>query len=55
VTKIGEVESRLRAVHLTAHLQQVKVLNKQQIALYMTLRGYNGAGGHGKHHHHHHQ
>ncbi|MCR6652079.1 MAG: hypothetical protein NVV73_11540 [Cellvibrionaceae bacterium] len=54
VNKIGEVESRLRAVHLNAHLQQVKVLNEQQIALYMTLRGYDGAGSHGKHHHHHH-
>lgn len=38
---------------LNAHLQQVKVLNEKQIALYMTLQGYNGAGGHGKHHHHH--
>lgn len=53
VNKIGQVESRLRAVHLNAHLQQVKVLNEKQIALYMTLRGYNGADGHGAHHHHH--
>lgn len=53
VNKIGEVESRLRAVHLNAHLQQVKVLNEKQIALYMTLQGYNGAGGHGKHHPYH--
>jgi Spy/CpxP family protein refolding chaperone len=53
VNKIGQIESQLRTAHLNAHLQQVKVLNEKQIALYMTLRGYNGADGHGAHHHHH--
>ncbi len=54
INKIGHVESQLRTAHLNAHLQQVKVLNEKQIALYMTLRGYNEAGDHGAHHHHHH-
>lgn len=54
VNKIGQIESQLRTAHLNAHLQQVKVLNEKQIALYMTLRGYNEAGDHGAHHHHHH-
>lgn len=52
--KIGEIEARLRAVHLAAHLQQASVMSDVQIKQYMVLRGYEDAGahGHGKHHHH---
>ncbi len=52
VENIGNIESRLRAVHLGAHLQQTKMLNDEQISEYMDLRGYNRTG-HGSHHNHH--
>ena len=41
VQAIGEVESRLRAVHLNAHLQQAQLLDDKQISNYMSLRGYH--------------
>lgn len=53
VKNIGDAESRLRVVHLRAHLQQTEILNDQQISKYMALRGYSRAG-HGNHHKHHH-
>ncbi|MGH1461118.1 MAG: Spy/CpxP family protein refolding chaperone [Neptuniibacter sp.] len=53
VEDIGNIESRLRAIHLSAHLQQTKILNDEQISEYMNLRGYNRTG-HGSHHKHHH-
>jgi len=53
VENIGHIESRLRAVHLGAHLQQTKILNDEQISEYMDLRGYHRAG-HGSNHKHHH-
>lgn len=49
VQAIGDVESRLRAVHLKAHLQQARLMDAGQISKYMDLRGYQH-GGHGKHH-----
>lgn len=54
VDDIGDIESRLRAVHLRAHLQQTEVLDDEQISGYMELRGYNRAG-HGSQHRHHHE
>ncbi|KPP98040.1 hypothetical protein [Marinobacter sp. HL-58] len=48
VKDIGDIESRLRAIHLGAHLQQTEMPNDQQLAEYMALRGYNDAG-HGSH------
>lgn len=48
VQKIGDVESRLRAVHLNAHLQQVRILDDDQILKYMELRGYHRSH-HGMH------
>ncbi|WCN13997.1 hypothetical protein GV054_13810 [Marinomonas mediterranea] len=53
VDDIGNIESRLRAIHLGAHLQQTKILNDEQISEYMDLRGYN-LTEHGSHHKHHH-
>ncbi|WP_206668604.1 Spy/CpxP family protein refolding chaperone [Pseudomonas saliphila] len=53
VKSIGDAESRLRAVHLSAHLQQTEILDDQQISTYMALRGYNSAG-HGNHRKDHH-
>jgi Spy/CpxP family protein refolding chaperone len=37
---IGELEARLRSVHLTAHLETRALLSPDQIALYEQLRGY---------------
>jgi len=53
VSDIGQIEARLRVIHLNAHLQQTAVLNDQQIAQYQVLRGYDHTG-HNKHHMHHH-
>lgn len=40
---IGTIESRLRAAHLRAHLQQTEILTDEQISAYMALRGYSRA------------
>lgn len=41
VQAIGDVEYRLRTVHLNGHLQQAQLLDDQQISNYMSLRGYH--------------
>src|SRR5207253_7425231 len=41
---IGDVQGRLRAVHLAAHLETRAVLSTEQIAQYDKLRGYADAG-----------
>jgi hypothetical protein len=52
---IAELQGRLRAVHLSAHLETRAVLTADQIARYDALRGYADAGpapahaGHGHH------
>jgi Spy/CpxP family protein refolding chaperone len=48
-TAIGELNGRLRAVHLAAHLETRALLGPQQLALYQQLRGY----GESKRHHRH--
>jgi Spy/CpxP family protein refolding chaperone len=37
---IGEIQGRLRAVHLAAHLETRAILSTEQIAQYDRLRGY---------------
>lgn len=37
-TEIGRLRGELRSVHLVAHLQATRVLNRQQIELYTQLR-----------------
>ena len=49
---IAELQGRLRAVHLAAHLETRALLNADQIARYQQLRGY-GASPALEHHHHH--
>ncbi len=49
---IGDLQGRLRAVHLAAHLETRVLLTLEQIALYQRLRGYGDAGGTAPHHHH---
>lgn len=52
VNRIGVIRARLRAVHLHAHLEERRVLSKDQVAKYMTLRGYE-SGDHIHYQHHH--
>ena len=42
---IGEIQGRLRAVHLAAHLETRRILSAEQVAQYNKLRGYDGTGG----------
>jgi Spy/CpxP family protein refolding chaperone len=42
---------RLRAVHLNAHLEQVRILDAAQVAKYSELRGYSGGTDHSQGHH----
>jgi Spy/CpxP family protein refolding chaperone len=48
---IGELQGRLRSVHLAAHLEIRPLLNPEQIALYQRLRGYGDAVAPATHHH----
>jgi Spy/CpxP family protein refolding chaperone len=55
LAKIGELQARLRAAHLEAHLEQVRILTPEQNAQYGRLRGYGAAAveqkKHGVHKH----
>ena len=48
---VGELQGRLRAVHLSAHLETRALLNAEQIARYQQLRGYGDLPA-PEHHHH---
>jgi Spy/CpxP family protein refolding chaperone len=48
-TAIGELNGRLRAVHLTAHLETRALLQPEQLAIYRQLRGYGESKGHHRH------
>lgn len=53
--RIGAIEARLRAAHLSAHLEQAALLDAEQVHRYNVLRGYTGDGQrhpHGHHGHH---
>ncbi|MEO7761835.1 MAG: hypothetical protein ABIS68_07980, partial [Casimicrobiaceae bacterium] len=39
--KIGAVQGELRGVHLAAHIEQTRILTREQIMRYATLRGYD--------------
>lgn len=43
--EIGRIEARLRAVHLSAHLETTPVLTRHQRMIYARARGY-GTGSH---------
>ena len=47
--RIGEIESRLRAAHLAAHVKTRPLLTDEQRAIYTRARGYSRH--HGKDHH----
>jgi Spy/CpxP family protein refolding chaperone len=42
---IGALQAQLRAVHLDAHLEQVRILTPEQATRYAALRGYTSASG----------
>jgi hypothetical protein len=46
---IGELNGRLRAVHLAAHSETRALLGPQQLALYQQLKGYGESKGHHRH------
>jgi Spy/CpxP family protein refolding chaperone len=50
--RIGRLQGELRAVHLSAHLATVKILNGAQIEAYNHLRGYDVTAPAGQTHHH---
>ena len=50
---IAELQGRLRAVHLSAHVETRALLNADQIARYEQLRGYGNPQAPGEHHHRH--
>jgi Spy/CpxP family protein refolding chaperone len=54
--RVGELQAELRAEHLKTHLAQTALLDAQQVARYVQLRGYaapshGGADGHSHHRH----
>ena len=53
LSKLGELQARVRAAHLEAHLAQVQILTPEQNALYAELRGYGNAAEQGAHEHRH--
>jgi len=50
--KIAALQGRLRAVHLSAHLETRPLLGQEQLAAYRRLRGYDGGGRTHAHPHH---
>lgn len=38
--RIGQLQAKVRGVHLAAHLVQFRIMTSDQLALYMRLRGY---------------
>ena len=48
---IADLEGRLRAAHLLAHIQTRAALDADQIAMYDTMRGYDANGDSAKHMH----
>jgi Spy/CpxP family protein refolding chaperone len=55
LAEISKLQGDLRRVHLEAHLAQTEILTPAQVASYVELRGYGGAGhsgGHGGGHRH---
>lgn len=45
LARIGDLQARVRAAHLDAHLAQRAILNPEQVEKYVHLRGY-AAGSH---------
>lgn len=50
VSDISKLQGKLRATHLSAHLQTKGLLSSEQVAKYDALRGYDSSQGHDSHH-----
>ena len=50
-SEIGTLYGQLRAVHLRTHLTTQATLTEPQLAMYQTLRGYDGTGASPAHKH----
>jgi len=48
---IGELQGRLRSVHLAAHLETHALMNPDQVSLYQQIRGYADPVASAQHHH----
>jgi hypothetical protein len=53
LARAGELQAKLRGVHLQAHIEQAQILDAAQVERYSLLRGYRGDGGQGAHAAHH--
>lgn len=53
LARVGELQARLRGVHLAAHIEQTAILSGEQVARYAQLRGYADDGQDGGHRHGH--
>jgi LTXXQ motif family protein len=51
---LAELQGRLRAMHLSAHLETRALLDRDQLARYEHLHGYADPQAPMQHHHHHH-
>lgn len=54
LSRIGQLQARVREAHIEAHLAQVAILTPEQVVRYRVLRGYSDAaktGGHAGHGH----
>lgn len=51
LSRIGELQAKVRGAHLEAHLEQARLLTPEQNAKYAELRGYAAASSHSGHHH----
>ncbi|RFF27441.1 MULTISPECIES: hypothetical protein [unclassified Wenzhouxiangella] len=53
VSRSARIEGQIRLIHLQAHLEQLELLDDEQVAEYMRLRGYGEkASGHRHQHRH---
>ena len=52
LTDISALKSKIRYVHLNAHLDQKALLNKHQVMMYDQLRGYGSKHSQGHNHSH---
>ena len=52
LSKIGDLQAKVRGAHLEAHIAQTKILSPEQVAVYMKLRGYEVVGANAHHHQH---
>jgi hypothetical protein len=55
LAKIGNLQAKVRAAHLVAHLEQARILSAEQNATYARLRGYSQGGEPSEGHEHSHK